>query len=263
MVKGLVSDVELAAARKEHRRGGGSGDLFQNVERLRSRSDSTAPVPTPAQEEAGAHLRSMLIKLFVTGNLTATMLIDLSVAITKAGGCGLDDLAKELKHPKNAYRVVSKVIGAKEIQRDILQYFKVPQRRARGQRAQLRTMPMLPFHEVFALQFKNRSADFMQHVANPDLLMPNFYSHETVLQHGAQSCFPLRLFVDYAVLDKQVSTLNIHMLPLASEAPFSLSISPSISLSISVSISLSISLSNPLSLDLTISSSISLSISLS
>ncbi len=76
---------------------------------------------------------------------------------------------------------------------------------------------MLPFQEVFAREFRCRSNEFMQHISNPDLLMPNFYAHKTVVQYGSQSCFPVRLFVDYAVLDKQVSTLNIHMkLPLAS-----------------------------------------------
>ena len=56
----------------------------------------------------------------------------------------------------------------------------------------------------------------------PDLLCDNFYSHDTVLAHGAGKCFPLRLFMDWARLDNKQAVLNISMssLFLPTRAPF-------------------------------------------
>ena len=66
----------------------------------------------------------------------------------------------------------------------------------------------VPFYEVFARQFRKDGDSFMKHVNDRTLLCDNFYNHETVLAHGPEACFPVRLFVDYAKLDNQVSTLN-------------------------------------------------------
>ena len=103
-----------------------------------------------------------------------------------------------------------------------LLYVVVPQRHGRGKLARRLPLPILPTHEVIVQMFRDCQHKFMAHVAAPDLLCDNFYSHDTVLAHGAGKCFPLRLFMDWARPDNRQAVLNISIssLFLPTRAPF-------------------------------------------
>ena len=50
---------------------------------------------------------------------------------------------------------------------------------------------------------------FSKHLEKPDLLCVEFYKHKVALAHGAEKCFPLRLFLDFARLDNRQQVLNV------------------------------------------------------
>ena len=58
--------------------------------------------------------------------------------------------------------------------------------------------------------FDKKKNQYMKHIEQADQLCDNFYTHEQVLEYGADKCFPVRLFIDYGKLDKNQSTLNIY-----------------------------------------------------
>ena len=151
------------------------------------------------------------MNMFLAGHLTATRLIELCGLITKAGGCGVADLGKELGMSKNAARRVGSVIGLPIIKNECLQFYSVPQHARKGQRAKKLPMPFLPFYEALSRSFARHPDEYIKHVREPSSLTPSFYSHPSVQELGAHRCIPLRLFVDGAQLDKQVSTINISM----------------------------------------------------
>ena len=175
------------------------------------RADAKALLNDPEDDSVNhaAELRNMLVNLFLDGALTSSMLVELSLKITRTGGVGVEDFARDLQHKKNSYKVVDNVIGRHIIKQECLIYPVIPQNVRRGKKAKRVRLAMLPFYEVMSREFKKHTAEYMVHASDPTLLCDNFHRHLVVQEHGSARCLPIRLFVDYAKLDNQVSTLNI------------------------------------------------------
>ena len=158
----------------------------------------------------GAVLRCFLIGLYTSGLMSNRILVVLCWHITNAGAVGVNDLGSDpATLHRNASRVLSDALGLQTIAQNCLMEFVLPMRSNVLRKTQNGTIWMVPFFEVFALQFQRNRAEFMKHLAQPGLLCNNFYEHALVKTHGASRCFPVRLFFDYGRLDNKVSTLNV------------------------------------------------------
>eukprot|EP00959_Pyramimonas_sp_CCMP1952_P167588 3502626-Pyramimonas_sp.AAC.1 len=82
----------------------------------------------------------------------------------------------------------------------------------KGRLATRQPVATIPFYEVLARTFKVDEPTLLMHRSQPELLCKNFYDHAVVRQVGADLCIPARLFIDYAKLDGQASTLNMSRL---------------------------------------------------
>ena len=187
------------------------------------RRDACRALAGSSHADGPGALRQHLVGLFASGSLSAQALTKLAWFITRAGGSGVADLARDPDSiGRNAARHLKERLGMNDIADNFLLYVAVPQHHGRGKLATRRPLPILPTHEIIAKMFHNRKHEFMAHVAAPDLLCDNFYSHDTVLAHGAGKCFPLRLFMDWARLDNRQAVLNISMssLFLPTRVPF-------------------------------------------
>ena len=51
-------------------------------------------------------LRAFLLGLFYSGEISAVLIVKLSLLITRAGGKGLEDLGRDIKHSKNSTRLM-------------------------------------------------------------------------------------------------------------------------------------------------------------
>ncbi len=147
--------------------------------------------------------------MYLAGRLTAKLLLELCTLITQAGGIGVRDLARELRHGKNAARCVAQRVGIDTIKRECLVYYPIPQHARKGKPTKILPLPIIPFHEALSRSFAKKPEEFLKHVQHPECLAPNFYKHPSVIKYGADRCIPLRLFIDYAKLDQAVSTLNV------------------------------------------------------
>ena len=161
----------------------------------------------------GAILRDKLMRMFLAGELTASLLVELSILITQAGAHGLEDLGDHLSSTKNAARRVARLAGLDVIKEECIQTFNVPQRGKKSQMAKPQPMAFVPFHEALSRSFARYPEEFLKHVREPESLAENFYKHPSVREFGADRCIPLRLFVDGAKLDEQASQINISMAP--------------------------------------------------
>ena len=177
-----------------------------------------ARLPTAADAYS---LRQHIVGLYNAGTLTANDMVKMAWFITQAGGIGLEDLAQNPDTVgSNASRVVKKALQMVKIQEDYLMYFDIPQRgkrknahgRLRKRGTFRKPLAILPVYEVLSKLFsKVGQGEFMKHVGNPNLLCGNFYEHAIVKAEGADKCFPLRVFADFAQLDNKSNVLNIFM----------------------------------------------------
>ena len=153
--------------------------------------------------------------MFASGLMTAGALTNLAMMITRAGGQGLEDLAKDpTSLGRNAARFLQTRVGIKAIITHLLLHIQVPLQTKRGIKASRQPLPILPIYEVFAAMFDEKKKQYMKHLEQPDLLCDNFYTHEKVLEYGAHKCFPVRLFIDFGRFDRFQSTLNIYVCSL-------------------------------------------------
>ena len=91
------------------------------------RKDGRSLKTRPPETDPAKDLRKKLLSMYLAGTLTAVMLVEMSVLITKAGGKGLERLARDLDHSKNAFRVVNKFLGTDLIKSECLMSFTIPQ----------------------------------------------------------------------------------------------------------------------------------------
>ena len=108
---------------------------------------------------------------------------------------------------KNAARTIERCFGLGFIWNHYIMQARIPCRNKK--KATLQPVAICPVYEPLARMFKQNKQKFMSHVNKPDLLLDNFYKHPTVLAHGAENCFPLRLFLDFGRLDNRQTVLNI------------------------------------------------------
>eukprot|EP00959_Pyramimonas_sp_CCMP1952_P457931 9475775-Pyramimonas_sp.AAC.1 len=155
-----------------------------------------------------------MIGLYLSGRLTACMLVRLSRLITNAGGAGVEDLARDLVHSRNSTRVVQNALGTETVARECILYVPVPQRvkKARDKRAEILPLPVLPFYEPLAILYRAKPDQFLAHRTDPSILCESFWDHELVKLYGGRNCIPIRLFIDYARMDLPNPALNTHWL---------------------------------------------------
>ena len=127
-------------------RASGCAWLLQQSTRLETHRAAT---PTPSKDEqvdegdAPEALRRALLGLYLSGNIPASMLVRLAYLITKAGGRGVGNLGRDLKHNKNAARLVTKCLGTDVLKQECLQFFDIPQSQGKGKAAQRRPLALI------------------------------------------------------------------------------------------------------------------------
>ena len=160
-------------------------------------------------EQGPTEMRSYILAMFASGGISAVALSNLAWYITRAGGKGVEDLANDPeKVNNNKSRFINHKLGMDCIEENLLLNIAVPLR-VKGKEAVRKHLPILPVYEVFARRFRKHEDQYMKHVGQPDLLCDNFHEHETVLEKGAENCFPLRAFIDFAKIYKRETTMNI------------------------------------------------------
>ena len=90
-------------------------------------------------------LRQHLVGLFASGSLSAQALTKLAWFITRGGGSGVADLARDPDSiGRNAARHLKERLGMNDIADNFLLYVAVPQHHGRGKLATRRPLPILP-----------------------------------------------------------------------------------------------------------------------
>ena len=215
MAKDSLANRSLKQFRKSaHERLRAQAGSCSSIRSERRRAAKIDAARGPAGPDYPQLLRDNLLGLFFGGELSAAKLVKLCMLIERSKGAGVDDLARDIKYDKNAAAVVCKSLGGCDVRRHCLHHTVMPVNTRRGRLADRQAVATVPFYEVVALRFARDEALLFRHREQPDLLCDNFYDHDVVKGSTPELVMPMRLFVDYATLDGQATTLNIPRLRL-------------------------------------------------
>ena len=121
-------------------------------------------------ENAPEQLHNYFVTMFASGLMTAGALTNLAMMITRAGGQGLEDLAKDpTSLGRNAARILQTRVGIKAIIAHLLLHIQVPLQTKRGIKASRQPLPILPIYGVFAARWDEKKKQYMKHLEQPDL----------------------------------------------------------------------------------------------
>ena len=111
------------------------------------RRDACRALAGSSHADGPGALRQHLVGLFASGSLSAQALTKLAWFITRAGGSGVADLARDPDSiGRNAARHLKERLGMNDIADNFLLYAAVPQHHGRGKLATRRPLPILPTH---------------------------------------------------------------------------------------------------------------------